>query len=546
MSPQQMRCLTGSNKYHCERSFYPSTVVDRLHGAIFLASTASTASPSLQEWTNLWATNGGVYFGYQCEAAPDPDQPLAGDWSPKPEMHRYTSDRHLITIGPNGSGKSRRLLMPNLAVLTGWSILVIDPKGELAAKTAQHRRDKGRADDVVFLNPFGVSGFGSNGFNPITVLDPADEDFVDDAMSLADAMIRVEGNEPHWSASAQDLVCALIMYARLQKDEWQDEDGTKHHCEPAKCNLSFVRECLGQPSEKFCEIVASMMRTGIKRDCPELYTKAARFLDINPENKELNSILSTAMTQTRWLDSRPIKADLAHGFFDFSQMKQRPITIYLILPARRLGTHSTWLRLIIASVLQALLKDTRTAKVPCLLMFDEMAQLGHLPIIENSLAIMRGYGIKLWAVYQDLAQPEAIYGKRWESFVANADVIQSFAPRDMTTREYISKFSGQRLYWLKVGSSSDTKNLGGLHPTQSTGVTEGWQNIQGPLYWPQPLAAMKDGQAVLFARGKAHRTWLPDPSTMPHLQELMQHEVSKNAAEDLRPPSGRSALGRVQ
>ncbi len=140
------------------------------------------------------------------------------------------SDRHLLTFGPNGSGKSRRLLLPNLINLVDWSMLVIDIKGELAAWSAEHRRKAG--NEVVFLNPFGAGGLPSTGFNPVAALDPTEDDFVDDALGLAEAIVREEGREPHWSASAQDLISALIMYSRLTGKN----DGS----------LGHVRELLGQ------------------------------------------------------------------------------------------------------------------------------------------------------------------------------------------------------------------------------------------------------------------------------------------------------------
>lgn len=59
-------------------------------------------------------------------------------------------------------------------------------------------------------------------------------------------------------------------------------------------------------------------------DCEELVVKSGRFREITPDNKELNSILSTALTQTRWLDSRPVKADLVRDASDFGRMKQEP------------------------------------------------------------------------------------------------------------------------------------------------------------------------------------------------------------------------------
>ena len=55
------------------------------------------------------------------------------------------------------------------------SIVVIDPKGELAAVTAAYRRTVG---DVVMLNPFNVLGLGSAGFNPLAMLDPKSPEFL--------------------------------------------------------------------------------------------------------------------------------------------------------------------------------------------------------------------------------------------------------------------------------------------------------------------------------------------------------------------------------
>jgi type IV secretory pathway TraG/TraD family ATPase VirD4 len=161
--------------------------------------------------SNVWGRNGGVYLGFGSDETSGPAPPLDAPLC-------YVGDRHIVSIGPNGSGKTRRLLLPNLVRLHEWSILVVDPKGELAAMTAGHRLEAG--SDVVFLNPFNVFGMGSNGFNPIAALDPGTpkqpgDDFPDDALGLAEAMIRVSAKDPHWGQAAQELIAALIMYVRL-------------------------------------------------------------------------------------------------------------------------------------------------------------------------------------------------------------------------------------------------------------------------------------------------------------------------------------------
>src|SRR6202034_3656291 len=79
----------------------------------------------------------------------------------------YQGERHLLLFGPNGTGKGTRFLIPNLLSIKDRSIVVIDPKGELAAVTAKFRST---ISDVVLLNPFNVLGLGSAGFNPLASL----------------------------------------------------------------------------------------------------------------------------------------------------------------------------------------------------------------------------------------------------------------------------------------------------------------------------------------------------------------------------------------
>jgi type IV secretion system protein VirD4 len=144
------------------------------------------------------------------------------------------------------------------------------------------------------------------------------------------------------------------------------------------------------------------------------------------------------------------------------------------------------------------------------MMLDEFAQLGHLAVIERNMALLRGYGIKLWAVLQDLSQLKDAYSRRWESFIGNAGIIQSFAPQDVTTREYLSKLSGQRLYWLNTHSSTTSREVSGSggNVSEQSGV----QHFQGPVYWEQGLAQMSAEQSVLFYAGlQPRRTILPDP-----------------------------------
>lgn len=401
---------------------------------------------------------------------------------------RYMGDRHIMTLGPNGSGKSMRLLYENLLRLKNWSCVVVDPKGDLANLTLRHREKAGSR--IMVIDPFGVSRFQSDGCNPLLTLKP-DQTLPDYALGMAEAMIRIEGNQPHWPASAQDLVAAIIMGAVL---------GDGPHA-----SLESVRETLGARSEDFCVTMEAMIKLGQGNGYPSLVAKASRYADFTSDNRELTSIISTALTQTRWLDSPLITADLASPVaHDFSRLKKEPTTIYLVLPPDRMATHSVWLRLMITTILQPLMKDTAKAEVPVLLMLDEYPALAMgdgFPVIARNMAMFRGYGIKLWSVWQDLNQAERIYGHHWESFAANAGVLQAFQPQDLKTAAYLSERTGQ------TSRHNTNWSWGGRMPSFSGGEQA------MPLMLPQTLRNMEPGHALLLthvAKGPV-KSFLPFP-----------------------------------
>jgi type IV secretion system protein VirD4 len=484
---------------------------------------------------SVWQIDGGIYFGHQVEESKDEPPTmsrLAAEWNPRAgRFIEYEGDRQILTIGPNGSGKTRKLLVPNLHRLTNWSILCVDPKGELALWTAKHRHDAGSR--VVTLDPFGVIErrypglvekypyLKSAGHNPVAALDPASDDFPDDAKAIGEALIKMEGkDEAYWAKSAQALVAGLVMALSVNKD-----------ADPESASLVSLRTLLGKTPETLAKAIKSYVALTAERE-PAIGAKLNRFTQISPDNKELFGILSTAVTHTDWLDSRPIRADLSGATGDFGRMKDQPTTVYLVLPPRYLESHATWLRLMITAILTPLIRSTE-GRVPVLFMLDEFAQLGHLEVIERNMALARGYGVKLWAVLQDLAQLKDNYERRWESFIANAGIIQSFAPQDVTTREYLSKLSGQRLYFVKSRQESGGQSHGqGL--SENRGWSESWSHFQGPAYWEQGLAQLSGEQAVLFPNSRPpRRTWLPDPSeARPDRPQLPEVRSMLDAAQD--------------
>jgi len=401
----------------------------------------------------------------------------------------YEGERHLVLFGPNGTGKGTRFLIPNLLTITDRSIVVIDPKGELAAVTADYRRT---VSDVVMLNPFDVLGLGSAGFNPLAGLDPDSPYFYDDAAALGEALIRLESKDPHWSESAQGLIVAFLMWEKMQRGGAANLENVREALTEPDRLESYVGDD-GKPHERLVGGLRHTAKQMIRDGGYELESLAARFA--GRDTNELASIRSTADTQTRWLLSKPMRDDIKKEGVDFAKLKERPTTVYVILPAERMRTHSTWLRLVVVSALRALY---RPGGLRTLFLIDEMPALGHLAPLEDAFGLVRGYKVQIAGICQDLAQLKDLYKERWESFLANAGVVQGFAPNDLTTADWMSRRGGQ----TTLVAANTSENLSPATGQRSEGTS--WNQISRALYLPHELMGFAEGTGLFWLAGMAN------------------------------------------
>lgn len=331
-------------------------------------------------------------------------------------------DRHIVTIAGSRTGKSSTGLLPNLKLWPG-SVLAIDPKGELARIAADWRGDIGK---VVILDPFGVTDEGAgSGWNPFAELRRLPPALVpDEAALMADALIVDDsGRDSHWVQAARNLVRGLILYLASLGEEASLADLRKYLS--SGTTLLGVLEMMSE-SDAYGGIVAglgaSLLATG---------------------DKERDSIISTAATQTGFLDSPGLLATSRRSTFHLSEFTaDEPISVFLVLPSSRMPTHYKWLRLFINMALTAMENAKRPPITPVMWMLEEFAQLGNMRGLEAAAGYMAGFGVKLWIVLQDLPQLKRHYREGWETFLGNAGIVQAFGNSDPTTTEYLASRLG--------------------------------------------------------------------------------------------------------
>lgn len=422
----------------------------------------------------------------------------------------YDGDMHALTVAPTRTGKGASAIIPNL-LRSNSSILVIDPKGENARRTAAKRIEMGQK--VYVVDPWGISAqadqFGEGidpellcGFDPLAFLDPHDPDLVSDAMLLAESLIVPSSQEPFWTDEAKALVHGFILYVITEDEEAENR------------TLARVRDIMSLPMAMPDETnkVGTLDEIIIKMSVSDhLVVRQAAARLAQKAEKEFAGVMSSAQSNTHFLDSPKIRDSLSESSFRFADLKTAPegVTVYLVLPLDRLQTFHRWLRLIITA---ALIDLTRTpiqpGKPPVRAILDEFAALGNLKLIETAYGTMAGLGVQLWVLTQDLSQLMKLYGeKSWQTFVSNAGVLQYFGSRDYETAKYAEHLCGmttmkKRSFSFGKTSGYSSGGSGGGSSSSGSSETTSHDDVSRPLAYADEMMTLRRDLQVLFVENR--------------------------------------------
>ena len=424
---------------------------------------------------------------------------------------------HAITFGEPGSGKGTSTVVPNLMQWTG-SAFVIDPKGELAAMTAQYRRTI-LGHNIVFLNPWNLHGLPNTEFNPLELLLPPSsprqydrsttnarsnrwERTTDPLSSLSSATVSparerreiadadalsnliypeppgVTGGDNKWIRdSARKLIRTLLLYL------------TAVH--PQMCDLVTLRRVAGLPDDEFEAVLIDMQLSEafngeLRRDADELINK---FINTRPQFEyarddalralsiydNYGSLGSSVQTSTRLLDT----------------LTRSRTTIYMMIPTEYKQSHNSWLALTVMNVLETIGRSG-DARRPVLCMLDEFANLGKIPNIRNALAEYRAKGLRGWLIVQNRRQLDAVYG------VDDARAIEYLC----SVEQYLSvKFEHARELSDRIGQRSIRVTNYSTRTEFDDGIPEvsnSYTDHLVPVLSAQRISELRDHQLIFI------------------------------------------------
>jgi type IV secretory pathway TraG/TraD family ATPase VirD4 len=349
-----------------------------------------------------------------------------------------TDDRGILTIASSRSGKGRSAIIPNLLVWPG-SALVIDPKGTNAAVTAARRGHGGGQvtrclkQDVHIVDPFGiVPGAAAASYNPLAAVNLSGGRVTEDIGLVADALVVAgESADSHWDEAARAILSGVIAHL-LSSGKGS--------------TLVDVRRALSQDAEALDELFGDMMNDRSAGGLPA----TAASLVLNAGANERGSFFTTVTRNIRWLDSAAMQKTLSQNDFVTSDLKRKPMTVYVVLPPELLDEHKRFLRLFVNLAIRGLTQGGK-GKLPVLFLLDEFYSLGKMTVLEQAAGLLAGYGLRLWPIVQNLTQLQHLYPRNWETFIANAGAVQIFSVNDKATADYVVSRLGKTVRQEKVG-----------------------------------------------------------------------------------------------
>ncbi|PCI43297.1 MAG: conjugal transfer protein TraG [Alphaproteobacteria bacterium] len=364
---------------------------------------------------------------------------------------RFNGAGHLMTISRTRGGKGVSAVIPNLLDHKG-SVFCIDIKGENYALTFNERKKYG---NVYAIAPF--EKFSAH-INPLDFIRLGHNE-LDDVALIAELIVTPSGGDNgFWEREAKSLLVGLICYV-------------VRHGERKNKNLAEVRRLLTLSPDKLDELLEEMAvakEWWIRRTANTFMQKA---------DKERSGVISTAQGHTRFLDSERVQEVTATSDFSFTALKHEITSVYLIIPPHQMAVYKPFMRLMVGLAQACMTQVKLKTQHEVLFLLDEFPSLGKMPV--GGFAYLAGYGVKLWAFTQSIAQLEAVYGKMAQGILSNCAVTQmwSVAPADVDTAERISRTLGEKTVRTFSRSRSSNLPIAALHKNYSESETRATRRL---------------------------------------------------------------------
>lgn len=390
----------------------------------------------------------------------------------------HDGPEHLLVSAPTRTGKGASIVIPNLLTWPG-SAVVLDIKRENHAATAGYRAACGQS--IHLFDPLAPDGRTTR-FNPLGHVDRHDPAAVVEELQRLGHILLPRGGEPadaFWSEAARTLW--LGVGGLVAADPAQD------------FAIGPILHALGRAGAR--DELLSRLRA-LAAD-GRAVAPAAQLAVLDAAAASDNTYASVRQTLTArlglWLNPRVDAATRASDL-DIDALLDGRTTLYLAASPENLTRLSPLYGLLFQQLVDRVARRATTRTAHLLIVLDEFARLGPLPLLADAFAWIAAYGVRMIAVIQSPDQLVHVFGPAMaRDLIANCGLEVVFAPKDIRTAQTLSERLGHQTW--KVASVSRPLGLASGRPSRSVSPQ------RRPLKLAQELLALDDEALIVLKAG---------------------------------------------
>src|ERR1700733_7738790 len=389
---------------------------------------------------------------------------------------------------PPRAGKGTGVVIPNALNWPG-SLVCVDIKKENWTITAGFRKRSGQA--VYLFDPFAEDGATAR-WNPLGYVSEDEGLRVNGLQRIADMFYpEAPGVDPFWIASARTLFLGVALYVFetpslpktigevLRQGMASSDEGFAQH---------WKRLIEGRNAGKF------PLSSGCVRALCDV-------IDLAPVTA--SSIRKTFTSRLDlWLNPILDAATSANDF-DLRELRSRTMSIYVGVNPDDLHRLRPVLSLFFQQAIglqtRALPEHDPQLKYQVLMLLDECAALGRIPILAEALSYLPGYNVRVALVIHTPAQLRDIYGANAaETMLKSLAARIVFAAKDHADAKEISDELGTQTVRVKSVSHPQPSLVAGRgQRSRSVNISE----QRRPLLLPQEVQGLGVEEAIIFYEG---------------------------------------------
>lgn len=387
---------------------------------------------------------------------------------------RDDAPTHVLVVGPTRAGKGENTVIPTLL---DWpdSVLVYDPKGELARQTAPWRQ---QFSAVYQCDPTAMTTHGANLLARIPVGQPAE---YGESLALITRLTDPDGTAG------------------------QRENATSQHFRElanllGQGFLLHVLRCghttLGAAAHVLHTTPLADLAAQMATQPHPVIQSAAQTLDAM-DRVQLQGVLANLKRAFAWYLSPATARLVSRGDVPLATLRtvRHPVTVYYTVPFRQQDALRPVTRLFFHALFDAALTSPFTWTRRLLVLLDEVTTLRTFPLLVDGFDFAAGYGVKLCLLVTSTQRLLGTYGA-FHNFVEGSHVRLIFPPNTRQAALTLAPETGEHLV-PKTRRTQQTTLAQRPHSTVST------EDTLEPLLTATGLAQLPDGTALLLVGRQA-------------------------------------------